>query len=217
MIIIHGDDEISSRALFLSLKDQSAKSGKQLVILSGSSLNLADIVIASESQSLFGSANSVFIEGFFTRAPGNDKKVVTEYLLARPSADMVLWESQDVSAAVKIFPPAVIKKFVLPKYLFQFVDNLSLAGFNQALAGAAPEQILALLARRLHDLILIKENKGTFPPWQAAKLKSQASRFSLSQLSSLTSQLLSIDYAQKTSSSPYGLTAALQFWLAKNF
>lgn len=214
MIIIHGDNEIASRNLFLAHKDQAVKSGKQLVILSGSSLTLPQIVTSSQSQSLFGSTNIVFVEGFFTRRPSNDKKTLTEYLLTHSTADVVLWESQDVTPALKSFPPEVIKKFDLPKHIFHFIDNWTISAFTAALTGAAPEQILALLAKRLHDLILVKEHAGVFPPWQISKLQNQASRYSLNDLQTMNHELLLIDYAQKTSSSPVDLAAALQFWLA---
>lgn len=217
MLIIHGDNEIASRNLYISLKDRAAKSGQQIVDLSGPSLTVSDLVTASESVSLFGSTNSVFIEGFFTRRAGNDKKTVTGFLLSHLSADIYLWDSQDVSASLKSFPLASIKKFDLPKYIFQFIDTFSLPAFNQALSGTSPEQILALVARRIHDLILIKENRGVFPPWQAAKLKSQAAQYSLSRLKTYNLQLLELAFAQKTSLPPYDLATALQFWLAKNF
>jgi DNA polymerase III delta subunit len=214
MTIIHGDHQVASRSQLLILKQAAVESGKQVVEFSGGSLTLPELVNAAESVSLFGNANVVIIQDLFTRRQGIEKKVILEYLAAHPQSNIIIWESKDVSSQLKQFSPSSVKKFDLPKYLFKFLEDFSLAGLHQAAETTPVEQLFPLLVRQLHNLILTKENRGDFATWQKSKLTAQASRYSLKQLLAMYHRLLKIDYYQKTSTSPYNLTGALDLWIA---
>jgi len=218
MTIIHGDNQTASRQFFITLKDQAKNTHQQIVDLSGESIGLNDLVIASQSTSLLEDKNSVFIEGFFSRRPSNDKKAITAYLVSHPDAEITLWDGKDVTSQLKNFPPPASKKFDLPKKLWQFLDTLSLNVFRQTLTTTEPEMLLALLASRLRQLIIVKD--GVTPigqaSWQVGKLKSQAAKFSLSQLYAMHSDLLDLDYKQKTSFSASDLSGALELWLVQH-
>lgn len=214
MLIFHGDNQVASRQDFLKVKDAALKSGKQIINLSGGKLTLSELASSVETVSLLGSVNAVFVDDFFSRRQSNEKKEIVSYLQSS-LGDIFLWESKDQSAQLKSFSPTVIKKFDLPKYIFQFLDTLSLSTLHLALSTISPEQILALLAGHIHKLILAKEEVGDFPSWQLAKLRSQSSKFSLDQLSTFNFQLLTIDYKLKTSALPYDLSTALELWTLK--
>ncbi len=213
MIIFHGDNQLASRQAFLHIKEQKRLSGNHNLDLSGTSLTLTDLATASQAVSLLGNVNSVFIEEFFARRLSNEKKLLTDYLLKHSDLNIYLWESKDQSTQLKSFPLTISQKFSLPKYLFQFLDTFSHSDLRRSLASASPEQILALLAGHLHKLILVKDGVADLPSWQLAKLKSQAAKYSINQLLTMTSELLSLDYRLKTSFLPYDLSAALELWV----
>lgn len=209
MMILHGDDQAASRNQFLLLKQQVKNSGKNIVEFAGENLVLPDLIQALESSSLFGNVNYVVIESLFSRRPSAEKKRLIDYL---SNQDLLIWEPKDVTAQVKNFPN---KKFDLPKYIFQFLDDFTLQNLELALKNSEPEIILSLLAKRLHDLVLALENKLELPSWQLAKIQKQSQKYNLQKLSAMNNELLTLDYNQKTSKSPYDLSVGLELWIMK--
>lgn len=192
MLIIHGDNQILSRRQFLDLKSQAEKSGKQIIELSGPVIALSDLVNPLSTSSLFGQSSALFIENLFSRRPGREKDEITQYLLQNTSADITLWESKDVSAQLKDFHSNSIRLFPLPKYIFEFLDTLSLSSFKKSVSVAPVEQVFASLVTRIHKHILAEPD---------------------TKYAGYISDLLQIDYAQKNSRSPYNLETALELWL----
>lgn len=148
-------------------------------------MSLDQLVNAVETNSLFGQANSVIIEGIFFQRPSANKKILTEYLELHQGSDIIIWESKDVTSQLKNFKN--IQKFDLPKYIFSFLDNPSVSGLHQVLQTMPVEQILASLGTRAYKRVNTK--------W--------------------LQELLTIDYKLKTGALPYDLTAALELWCAK--
>ena len=201
MIIIHGDNQITSRDHFLSAKQAAIKQGHNIVDLSGDSLQLDQLIQAIKSRSLFGSANSVFIENLFSSRPSGGKKDLIKYVEQNQSEDIVIWEPKDVSSQLKTIDSKQTTKFDLPKHIFAFLDSPTLTTFHKVLEVAPVEQIFASLCTRLHKVLL---GQGRF-----------TLKFSPDQLKLMNSQLLTIDHKPKTSSSPYDLTTALELWMVK--
>ena len=108
MLIIHGDNQIASRDCLIS-----SKTGKQVLEFFGNNLNQDQINQALNTQSLFGQVYTVIIEGIFSQRPSANKKAIIEYLESHQDADIIIWESKDVSSQVKNFQN--IQKFDLPK------------------------------------------------------------------------------------------------------
>ena len=216
MIIVHGDNQLASRQFFLAKKNEVKKQGQNIVDLAGDSLSLPELSSALSSTTLLGESNAVFVEGFFSRRPSNEKKAIVEYLKQNPQANIFFWESKDISTQLTTHNPLHIHKHDLPKHIFTFIDNWSLSTLRLALSTTEPEQIMAMLAKRIHDLILVKDARGKFPSWQVTKLKSQANKFTLLQLTTYNLQLLEIDHRQKTGQTAMDLGAALELWLIKN-
>ncbi len=180
MLILHGDNQIASRQALLT-----AKEGRPILEFMGSNLSLDQLVNAVETNSLFGQANTVVIEGIFSQRVSSNKKSITEYLESHQDSDIIVWESKDISSQVKNFKN--IQKFDLPKYIFSFLDNPTIPGLHQVLQTMPPEQILASLATRAYKRVNTK--------W--------------------LQELLVIDYKLKTGALPYDLTTALELWVAK--
>lgn len=180
MIILHGDNQVVSRQALLA-----AREGKPVLEFMGSDLSLDPLVNAVETDSLFGQANTVIIEGIFSQRVSVNKKTIVEYLESHQNSDIIIWESKDVSTQLKNFKN--IQKFDLPKYIFNFLDNPTISGLHQVLQTMPAEQILASLGTRAHKRANIK--------W--------------------LQKLLTIDYQLKTGNLPYDLTTALELWCAK--
>lgn len=201
MQIIHGENQTASRQYYLALRGQAEKAGKQLTQIAGADCTLGSLVTAAESVSLLGESSLVYIEGIFSRRPSNEKKQIIEYLQAHPQLDILCWEGKDIGAQTKGFPPANIKVFPLPKYLFDFLDTLSVDSYRKTIETAPVEQVFASVVTRIHK-VLIGEGKLKKP-------------LTTDQLVIAYNQLLQIDYAQKTSTSPFELATALEVWLLK--
>lgn len=161
------------------------KQGKQVVEF-GTDITLAQLLVAAKSDSLFGGTNLVIIENLFSGRPSNDKKAVIEYLIGKPS-DMVVWEGKDVSTKIKEFDPQIVQRFDLPKYIFAFLDHPTPQSLRKCLESMPVEQVFASLVTRMHKRGRTDYLKG----------------------------LLEIDYAQKTSSAPYDLAAALEIFMVR--
>ena len=201
MIILHGDNQITSRDHFLYAKHEAIKQGLNIVDLSGDSLQIGQLIQAVESKSLFGPANAVFIENLLSSRPSAAKKELIKYIEKNQAESIIIWESKDVSSQLKTIDPKLTTKYDLPKHIFAFLDNPTVSTLHLALGTAPVEQIFASLCTRLHKVLL---GQGHF-----------TRQFSNSQLAILNSQLLDIDYKLKTGSLPYDLTAALELWLVK--
>jgi len=211
MLIIHGDNIIASREFFLIQKKSILS---DVLELNGQELSYSRLVQALTTPNLFGEYPVIFIENFFSRRPSNEKKQIIEYLKGL-TQNIYIYESKDVSLQLKSFDSKNIKNFRHPKYIYSFLETLSLSDLKSCLSVDPPELIIGALAKHLHNLILIKENQGSLPDWQAAKLKSQAHKYSQEKLCQLSQSLLEIDYKQKTSASPQNLASALELWTIK--
>jgi DNA polymerase III delta subunit len=211
MLIIHGENQISSRQFFLDIKTKTP-STKQKVDLRGEDLELPGLTTAAGSSSLFGLSNIVFIDNLFSRRPSNTKTQLIDYLKAHPDSDIYIWEAKDVTTQLKSFPPLSIKRFDLPKYIFQYLDNFDLESLHKSLESVSEEQILSMLAKQVHKLIVAKSGSGDYPPWQKNKLLSQSKQYSDAKLVTMLNALLDIDYKNKNSQLPYNLSVALELW-----
>ncbi|KKU96026.1 MAG: hypothetical protein UY27_C0005G0003 [Candidatus Gottesmanbacteria bacterium GW2011_GWA1_48_13] len=180
MLILHGANQVASRSAFLI-----AKEGKPILQFMGSDLTLDQLVNAVETNSLFGQVNTVVIEGIFSQRPSTNKKAILDYFESHQDADIIIWESKDVTSQVKNFKN--VQKFDLPKYIFAFLDNPTVLGLQQVLQTMPPEQILASLATRGYKRVNTK--------WLAS--------------------LLDLDFKLKSGILPYDLTTALELWCAK--
>jgi hypothetical protein len=186
MMIYHGDDQIKSRTFWLLAKTDCTKKQLLIVDLDGQNLTLPHLTSFVESSTLFGQTNAVFISNILTRRPSNEKKTITDYLAKHAADQIYIWESKEVTTTLPN------QNFSLPKYIFTFLDNLDLNSYHKCLQAMPAEQIFASLVTRLHKNLLAT---GIPHPKYL--------------------DLLKIDFAQKTSSSPFDLSSALELWLLK--
>lgn len=215
MQIFHGEDIKQSRAAFIEAKDKIKKNGGELNEFAGDVITTSDIKTALQSISLLGQNPTVSIEGVFSRRVSNERKLIIEFLSQNTNSEILIWEPKDISTLIKQFPANSIKHFPLPQKVFSFLDTLNPKLMPDIFADTEPEQLLGLLAKRAHDLILVKENKLNLPSWQLTKLQNQVKQFSISGLVELNNQLLELDYKNKSGSLSSDLGSALEVLMVK--
>ncbi len=161
------------------------KQGKQVVEFGGD-VTLTKLLVASKSDSLFGGTNLVIVENLFSGRPSNERKTVIEYLLKNP-IEVVIWEGKNVSTKIQEFDSQIVRRFDLPKHIFVFLDNPTPQNLRKCLESMPVEQVFASLVTRMHKLGRTDYLSG----------------------------LLEIDFAQKTSTSPHDLAAALEILMVR--
>ena len=121
--IIHGDDIASSRNYLLEEKNKSDNS----FTMEGKSLTLNDLKQVIESNELFTSTKTVFIENFFVnKKAGKESDAIVEYLKHRQTGEAIfIWEDKQLAKAVLgAFARAQIKTFTFPASIFIFLDAI---------------------------------------------------------------------------------------------
>ncbi len=214
MKIIHGENVIASRQSLINSKNHLPQNSEPLE-LDGQQLTLTDLKNYLNTQSLFGTTQTLFVENFFSRRESAEKKQIIAYLLENQSAPITFWDSCELTTPIKGFLPILLEKHDLPKYLYQYIDTFSLSLLQKTLAATPPEVVLALMVRHLHNLILIKTGEvSSFPAWQAKKLQTQSGKYPLPKLLELYQALYRIDISHKNSKSPLSLAGQLEVWTA---
>ena len=110
---------------------------------------------------------------------------------------LILWEKRQLTATMlKKFGNAQAEEFKLSSVMFKWLDGFGSKKGNQD--GA--EFLFIMLGRQVRMLLSAKDDgqlKGA--PFMIAKLKKQASAFSVDKLQQIHTKLVEIDVQQKTS------------------
>lgn len=126
------------------------------------------------------------------------------------SGNFIIYHEGTVgSAFLKSLPKDTkIEEFKLPKITFLFLESFypgnfknCLMAFHKVVEIEPVEFVVALLARHLKDLYLIKidDSSLSYPSWRISKLRNQSKNFSKEELKSIISDLAEIDILSKTS------------------
>lgn len=219
MEIIHGDNQIQSRN-YLNLQVSLARQkGQEIIRLDGQKVGLTEIIQATGTSSLFGQEKVVIIENLLSRVRSAEKEqIITE--ISQSQGNLILWEEKEISSASlkKLGPKFTPRFFKTPVILFKFLDSFypgnknCLVLYRQVLAEQPAELVFYLLAKRLRQLIICQDGEAQnlgLAPWQIAKLKSQAGKFTPAGLLDFYNQLLQIDFKVKTGQSKQDLTGLL--------
>lgn len=206
-LIFHGDHtSVSRQALNQAIK---AEQGREVVRLDSSKITETDLRQALESQSLFGQAKLVVID----KLPVKFVDILAQY---QGNTSIFIWHDKALtSAQLKKLSNFKSQPFKIPAAIFNFLDQLNISTLHQALKTDAPEQIFYMLHRRVAQLIQAKDS----PPqlkladWQKSRLINQAKHFTLDQLLTLHSRLLTIDISIKTGRNFLPLDRTLELFL----
>lgn len=229
----HGDNPSASRQAMRSLIDGiKNKTSPEIIELNGETITLTDLIQAVEAKSLFSLDKIVIIECLLSRRPSKEKDSLISYLLSsiihHPSS-IIVWEPKPISAAVlkkfSLMKGTKIQEFKLPFLLFKFLDSLMPGRGKQVselfaeLTSSEPvEMIVFMLARRITQLLLGLKDKGQGlreikSEWQKEKIRNQANQWTQTGLLKFHKQLLEIDEAVKTGSTPADLATHLDILL----
>jgi DNA polymerase III delta subunit len=208
--IFHGDNYVQSRQALNQSFTQTPER------FAAADLTEETLTQALESNPMFQIPKIFVIENLLSLPRSQTKENLIKIVLNNPASEIILWEKKALSLTVKKqFVKAVIKEFKLPASLFNFLDNLTLANFHQALVNNPAELIFYLLHRRVSQLIQAVDDPGSLKgaPWQIGKLKNQAKKYSLDRLLNFHRQLLTLDEQAKTSQSILSLAGCLDLLL----
>lgn len=219
IVVLHGDNQVTSRNRFNQLESDFTKKGWQILTFDGKNTDFNQLNLAASSGSLLGEGIVVFVEGFFTRS----KKVKIES--SKLTGNIVFWETKLLpKTIISGFPKNwVVENFAIPKLIFKFLDTLSpnhpqaslniLHSINES---DESDFIIPLVAWHVRNLILAKLSPESLnvPSWKFNKLFEQANKFSEEQLFSFHRKLLELDRNSKTGANDLPLSSSLDLLIA---
>lgn len=224
IILIHGDDLVSSREKLL--QEKQARDDNEIISLDGQDITLEDLITTLQTPSLLQIKKTLIVEDLLKKKPDKIKDKIISYLVkASEFNPIILWEGKEIGKGLikKYFSKAKVYTFLIPRLLFKFLDGLApssrsnLLLFQQVLEKTDVELVFAMMIRQLRYLIIAKDlgsnGLDDLASWQANKFIRQSKYFSLEKLISEYRKLLAIDYNIKTGKTPYSLTQFLDIYL----
>ncbi len=227
MLILHGENTVQSRNRLFQLITEARSRGVQVVHLDAKKLELPLLEETIGSDSLFGEEKLIVIEELHS-LPKSSKKDQLLAFLHPGFAHVLMWEKRDLTPTMlKKFQHSQHEQFKITNHLFKWLDAVD----GQLPASRSAQLILLLraaiesdgdflcftmLIRQVRMLLQAKENVfAGMAPFMIGKLKKQASTFSLDQLMRIHHQLLTLDIAEKTSSTRLNLAQELELLMIK--
>lgn len=217
-ILFHGDHIEKSREEYIRLK--TSFSSKEIREVNGKGIDVANLIQAIQSDSLFANGSIVCIEQLFGPL-GRKVKQASVYATmlneADPSSTILLWEQKELGKDILTLLGSDItpRLFSYPKIIFTFLDSLkphnakqSLLLLEELLLNEASELAWSMIITRVRTLIEIKDNVPLdhMSSWQKNRLTNQARLFTMERLLTMHTTLLTMEYALKNGSSPYALS-----------
>jgi len=229
MIIIHGENTVSSRKKLVEIIDNKKSAGQEIVRLEAKKLTEAILEESLGASDLFGTSKTIIIEGLHSLPTSKKKKNFIKLLSNPQTYEIVLWGKRSLTKTMlkKISGTnnnATVFEFKISKTLFTWLDMLGNKGnetkklnlLHSAIKIDGEFFCFLMLIRQIRLLIEVKSGgKAKGAPFTVAKLNKQASNFSLDKLLEIYKKLLDIDTKQKTSSSLIDTTAMLDLLTLK--
>lgn len=217
LIVFSGDDVISSRNGYVSLKKDYQVKNYDIKEIKKETLveNFYDL---KNNLNLFHKSTAFFIENLTARDK-KSKLLSTILKEIANSKDIVLvdWENKRVSKL--LFPKkTIIKEFKLKENIFLLLDacypsnkKRFLNLLNQTSKNIDSSLIFFMLVKRIKLLMEIKVKKtvANIPSWMLYKLKKQASFWTMERLLNFYDHLFKIDFKTKTSTNPFDLKESI--------
>lgn len=225
ILIIHGNDQASSRDYYAKEKGKS----ESPVLIDGDGLTYDRIFQALENKTIFDSKITLAIENFFSKNKSNslEFKKIIEYLNSNKNLDIFFWESTEISKTNQtILKNSTVKVFSYPQVLFQFLDGLKpgngeyLIKLVYDLKKNVEIELIFFMIVRQFRLMISQLDEGSkieeakrLQSWQTGKLSKQAHFLGKEKLVNFYQQLFEIDLAQKTGKLPYSMDKSIDIFL----
>lgn len=222
--VYSGEDIISSRKAFLEHLERLKNEDFEITRVSGKDTTEESLELLSSPTSLFGQKRVLVIENLLAGTKSKEKDKIIQ-IISSLNCFFVLWENKNFTKTDQLkYPNFVFKNFKLPPVLFTFLDSLSpkkindnLRLFREAITSTDPNYLFLMLIRQIRLLILASDKNDLLKlaPWQKGKLQKQARFFTSEKLKEINQRLLQIDFAQKTSQTPFSLEHQLELLLTE--
>jgi len=211
IIICHGDNNAGSRSKLQELLLVEKANGCEVRFIEGDKLLPKDLESILSTSNLFFNETLVF-ENLLSRLRSKDKDLCLD-LLKKYTGDkhIYLWEKKAVTKLTinKLGTNLKVNESKSPTALFTLLESLepgrakeSLSLLNQVVESSEDIVVFTMIARQIGYLIMMKSaTNPKFSPWQASKLKYQATKWSDRQLEDFLKGLLKIDLSIKTGAS----------------
>lgn len=220
MIIIHGEDFLSSYKHLSALLENRKSQGIEVIVKDGAELDLATLHQEVGGEDLFGGKSVLVIKSLLSGTKSKQKDGLIQALIKMTEVEVILYEPKDISlTALKPFGKAQIEAFNISPVIFKFLDVLHpgntrviLQAWNRLLElGHEPEYVFSMVVRQIRLLIQAKSGASylKLSPYPKKLLTIQAGFFTLSQLLDLHHRLYEIDKRVKTSLSSLPLDQLL--------
>lgn len=220
LTIVCGEDTVKAREYYRFLIDSERKKNNEVSFVAAGEISEA-VNPDTAPVTLFGE-KQVYVTSDLNKFLGRSAKssLLTHLKKIADSTtiQLISFENGVSARELKIRNTGTVKEFKPNENIFKLLDSLypqniaHFLGLLEGLSGTADGFILIMLIRHVRKLVLIKE--GTTPrglaSWQAAKLKSQASRWGRQELLSFYDALLRIDMQSRTGRSPFNVRSGLQ-------
>lgn len=219
LIIICGEDIISSRNYFQNLRQEFKKKNYDVSYLQFNHL-LELNKWQSSNLSLFFNKKAFFCENLNRKLNRRNTQQIKllETLIKNKNIEIIVWEEGIPSRQLKFGKLAIIKEFKPSQTIFKLIDNCypgNLKTFINSLNNL-PDKIeegfiFYMLTKHIRNILLVKSNQklSKMFDWQIWKLQKQAKFWSLEKLIAFYEGLHRIDILTKTSTNPFSLRHSL--------
>lgn len=210
--VLHGENTIASRKVLIEKIKLFQERGGEIIRLDGRKVDLTEIKQACEAGSLFGNNRLVVVENFFNRPKNSQKNEIENYFKnLLPQTNIICWEEKQLTPSQlnKLPPHSEVYLFKIEPIIFKFLDclrpgnnRLMLTLLKRCYQVESVEMIFYMICRQVRILILAndlgKRGLDGMAFWMQNKFFYQSRNFSLEKLLDIHSQLVRIDYEQKT-------------------
>lgn len=224
MIIIHGEDSVSSYKKLNQLIQGFKTAGKEVLVSDAQTLDITTLRQMS-SESLFGGDKVLVIKNLLSNQKSKSKDVLVKALGELTGIEVLLYEPKKLTeTTLKQFPKASVDSSNISPVIFKYMDMLKPGNSRNLFSGwkrlvelnHEPEYVFAMIVRQVRLLIQAKSGPSylKLAPYPKKMILSQAAGFDLSHLIDLHESLFEIDKKIKTGSSPLPLEQLIsQFFL----
>lgn len=225
MTIIHGENIIASRDKLIEIISKQKLENQEIIRLDAKDLTEAQLESVLGANDLFETKKTILIEGMHSLLKSAKQKMLIQMCNDSKLHEIILWEKRKLTATMlKAFPAAQSYNFKASKTLFTWLDMLGRRGeeskkiglLHSAIANDGEFFCFLMLIRQFRLLIQAKSGeKIGGSSFMASKIQKQSQQFSLEQLLKTYSQLLEIDFCQKTSANLLNMNQQLDLLTLK--
>jgi len=216
----YGENVIESRKALYNLLTVLNKSKCKVIYVDHKAFNEQILKNTLLNPSFFSEPQILLVESFSSFGTAQKKHLIE--ILLRFSGEIVFWEEKNAppsSAIKKNFPGLSVRYFPQPKVLYKFLEAIApksqnnfLIYFDKLTREQPIDLVFYLLKQHIRNLVLYKYDPDMFkayPSWRLNKIRFQAEQFNGSSLLSFYSELVELEFLNKSGKLPIELEIAL--------